>query len=346
MTSLIVVNYRSSDLAIAAIRSARMASTEALEIVVVDNSCEPAEAEALARHADRLVVSPANIGYAAAINRGRKECRGDILIVANPDVIFAAGAIDALVGAFEDPSIAVAGPALFWDDAHRWLLPPSDLRTFRQKLDDVLATRSRLWSRWRDRRRIRQRMRFWSAADTTPVQAISGAVMAIRAVDFDALGGFDESFPLYFEELDFVRRAWRKGRRVVYVPRSRCRHLYNQSAGANSAYAATAYTQSEMHYLSKWSSPFLARLLKRLERVPRAPHLEGMNRSIELPPRDVLVEASPLADFATAAGHFPDRLRLDLPGEVANAYRGEVLYLRVIDRRTLQPLATYARYRS
>ena len=109
-------------------------------------------------------------------------------MVSNPDVRFAAGAIDALAGA----GAAVAGPALFWDDARQWLLPPAELHTRGEVLDRALASRWDGWAARRDRRRVRARLAFWRLARTTRVRALSGAVMAIRAKAFDEAGGFDE----------------------------------------------------------------------------------------------------------------------------------------------------------
>ena len=341
MISLLVVNYRSAGLAAAAIRSARAATKESIEVVVVDNSCDEREADSVGRYADTLIVSPANIGYAAAINRGRRSCHGDVIIVSNPDVVFSTGAIDALA----DADAAVAGPALFWDDEHRWFLPPSDLHSFTERIDAVLATRSEVWRRLRDRRRFQHRVRFWSLRETTPVPAVSGAVMAIRSADFDSAGGFDESFPLYFEETDFMRRLAARGRRIVYVPSARCRHLYNQSAGADSENASAAYARSELHYLEKWSPRPLVHLLKRMERPPFVPETQRINDAVDLPEGEIVVEASPLPDFDTAAGHFPTGRRLAIPAEVWAAYRGDVLYMRAVARATARPLATWARYR-
>jgi N-acetylglucosaminyl-diphospho-decaprenol L-rhamnosyltransferase len=319
--SLLVVNYRSAALALEAIRSARAASRDPLQVVVVDNS---AEAEALRPVADVFIASVGNVGYAAAINRGRRDCDGEVIVAANPDVIFAPGAIDALAEA----NAAVAGPALFWDDAHEWFLPPADLHTSREIIDRALASRSRLWARRRDRRRIRERIAFWSLTATTPVRAISGAVMAIRARAFDDAGGFDERFPLYFEETDFLRRV--RGD-VVYVPAARVRHIYNQSAGA-SPEAAALYARSEAEYLRKWGGGWA----KRLE-VPSPAVIE--DRQECLSSTEMLVEASPLPSFETAAGHFSRSGEMALPAEVVSSYRGAALYLRVLDRHTLNVLA-------
>ena len=263
MISLLVVNYRAAALAAEAIRTARAASIEPLQVVAVDNSVDPLEAEALRAVADVVVVSDSNRGYAGGINLGRRACEGETIVVTNPDVIFGERAIDRLndeLGA----GVSVAGPALFWDDEHTWFLPPGDRQTTLEKLDEVLAGRSRAWREQRDRRRFRRRLAFWSLRETTAVSMLSGAVMAIRTADFDDLGGFDERFPLYFEETDFLRRVIERRKRIVYVPAAKCRHIYNQSAGEAADHASASYAISEMRYLEKWSGPFLARLFARL----------------------------------------------------------------------------------
>ncbi|MEK6374182.1 MAG: glycosyltransferase [Acidobacteriota bacterium] len=320
MTSiaLLVVNYRSSALALEAIRTARAATARPLQVVAVDNSVDAAEAETLRAAADVVIASPSNVGYAAAINAGRRACDAELIVVSNPDVRFAAGAIDALEGA----GAAVAGPALFWDDAQRWLLPPANLHTRAEVIDRVLAGRSSVWARWRDRRRFRARLEFWSLRRTTRVRAISGAVMAIRATAFDDAGGFDERFPLYFEENDFLRRV---GGDVVYVPAARCRHLYNQSAGG-SPEAAASYARSEGEYLRKWGGA----LAKRFERPDVGRTLSPSGQAREPAPHDVVTEASPLATFETAAGCLGDED--DVPDDVWRVYQGETLHMRTMTR--------------
>jgi N-acetylglucosaminyl-diphospho-decaprenol L-rhamnosyltransferase len=339
MISLLIVNYRSAELAVEAIRTARAASSSELEVVVVDNSCDPRQADALRAHAGTLIVSATNRGYAGAINDGRRACRGDVLVVSNPDVKFGAGSIDALASAIGG-DVAVAGPALFWDDACSWHLPPSELHTAREKIAEVLASRSRAYDAMRDRRRIERRIAFWSAAGTSDVDAVSGAVMAISAAAFDDAGGFDERFALYFEENDFLRRVAERRKRIVHVPAARCRHIYNQSA-AQSDSAGALYAASEMKYLEKWSGPFVARLLKRLERSP----LPFVAREAQSD-GPFVIEASPLASFATAAGHFTSSRAIELPPEVWDSYRGDALYLRVIDRNSAAVVACEVRYKS
>lgn len=345
MISLLLVNYRSAALAAEAVRSAREASSEDLEVVIVDNSCDGAELERLQPLAGTLLDAGANIGYAGAINLARRSCSGRILIACNPDVVFARGAIDALVAAFSDRTVAVAGPALYWDEAHRWILPPADLLTAREKLGQALASRFDRFFRWRDRRRFTSRLRFWELRETTEVEVVSGAVMAIRATDFDAAGGFDDSFRLYFEEIDFQRRLAARGRKIRYVPGAACRHLYNQSAGAEAERAAALYAESEQRYLAKWNGRLMAKLLERLERERSFGPVAALASPMQVAPSSML-EASPLRSFATASGYMGPAGEATVPPEVWRTYRGEVLYLREVERSSGRVRAIGARYRS
>jgi GT2 family glycosyltransferase len=333
--SLLVINFHSASLAADAIRTARAASSRPLQTVVVDNSDDPVEVEALRGMADVVIAAPRNLGYAGGINAGRRSCDGEVIVVSNPDVQFGDDAIDQLA----DAGAAVAGPALFWDEAHRWMLPPADLQTRSEVIDRVIASRSRTWAGRRDRRRFVARVAFWSLDKPTRVRALSGAVMAVRADALDAAGGFDERFALYFEENDFLRRVHGD---VVYVPAARCRHLYNQSAaGPNEA--GMLYAQSEVRYLRKWGGHFA----KRFEQHRRHFSAKGRMGESVLPfDRDsVVIEASPLASFETAAGHFGNDV-VDVPDEIWSTYRGEVLYLRAVDRRSGRVLHTWAKARS
>jgi GT2 family glycosyltransferase len=325
--SLLVINYRSASLAAEAVRTARSSSVEPLQVIAVDNSVDPAEAEALRGIADVVIQPSRNLGYAGGINAGRRACDGEMIIVSNPDVHFGEKAIDRLV----DADAAVAGPALYWDDAYRWMLPPAELHTRREVIDRLFASRSKVWARGRDQRRFQTRVAFWSLDKPTRVRALSGAVMAIRASAFDAAGGFDERFPLYFEENDFLRRV--RGD-VVYVPAATCRHLYNQSAGASDE-AAAMYARSEILYLRKWGGAFAKRFERGLPRVSAT----SMHAAT-----DVVVEASPLASFDTAAGHLQGDVA-DVPDEIWNAYRGDVLYLRAVDRTSGRVLRTWSKAR-
>jgi GT2 family glycosyltransferase len=304
--------------------------------VVVDNSVSGLEVELLRSAANVVIAAPRNLGYAGGINTGRDACDGEVIIVSNPDVRFGAECIDKLV----DADAAVSGPALFWDDEYQWMLAPAELHTAREVIDRVVASRSRTWARVRGRRRFFARVAFWSIVAPSVVRALSGAVMAIRADAFDSAGGFDERFPLYFEENDFLRRVRGK---IVYVPAARCRHLYNQSAGA-SAEASVFYAQSELRYLRKWGGSFAKRFEKEGTSSFDSVAITENDR-LTFDEDDLVVEASPLANFENTAGHFTNHLHADVSDDVWRAYRGDILYLRAVHRKSGRLLRSWAKAR-
>lgn len=340
MISLLVINFRAARLALDAIRTARESSSAPLHVVVVDNSLDTTEAGQLRDACDVLLVSHTNRGYAGGINDGLGACRGDRVIISNPDVLFADGAIDRLTR--ELSTAAITGPALYWDDAHRWHLPPGDLGTARERLDRILASRSVEWRRQWDSRRIAKRISFWRTAVPKRVAMLSGAVLAVRRDVIDRVGPFDERFALYFEENDFLRRVAEQRLPIVHVPAARCRHIYDQSASQVAEESAVRFAQSEMRYLEKWNGPLAARALRKLER-PLSPLAEAVERSRADPivaGDGMLVEASPLPTFATAAGAFASGGAMTIPGEILATVRGD-LYARVVDLASRRAVATY-----
>lgn len=336
--TLIVVNYRSAVLTKNAIASARRSSPKTLKIVVVDNSVDAAEAARLREAgADELLVAERNLGYAAGINFAMDRCE-DLVIVTNPDVVFFADAIDNLLRHLEDRTVGVVGPKFCWDDQGRWLLPPADLPTRWSKQDEMLARRSGIWRALRDRRRFRRRLRFWRRDRAARVRAVSGAVMAFRRSAWGAVGGFDERFQLYFEEVDFMRRLRDARLEVVYEPAALCRHLYSQSAGSGVT-VAQMFARAEVDYFRKWYGERFIDVLRR----PLPPHPARIGEKMATPvisipgslqPSDCVVEISPLDSFDAAAGYFPSEREVRVPAEILATSPASELHVRVVERRT------------
>lgn len=334
--SLLIVSYRSAALAAEAVRSARASSSQPLQVVIVDNSEDAGELERLApAGADSLLAAPRNLGYGGGINFGRVHCTGEVLILANPDVVFHDRSIDLLVERLRAGAV-IAGPAFCWDDGGDWLLPPVEMPSLRSKSTEVFASRFASAARRRDRSRTLARIRFWEASRPLAVSALSGAVLCMRADRFDLLGGFDERFFLYFEEIDLARRASAAGR-IEYVPSAVCRHLFSQSIGL-SAVGSRSYAESEHRFFDKWYGRTGRWLMNAGRESPGAARpRNSMEWEIPLPGDDLsrfVVEASPLADFPSAAGHFPRETVVRIPPEVAAVYPGSTLYVRTVERRT------------
>jgi len=258
--TLIVVNYRSAALCRHAVASARAASSEPLEVVVVDNSCDRVEAELLASvGADTLLVANENLGYARGVNEGMRAASGSKIVVSNPDVVFGARCIDLLCEQLAG-RVALTGPRFSWDEAGEWLLPPTDVLTARSKFSAIAAKRSASYAARRSRRRFFQRLEFWRASEPRRAAAVSGAVMAIDRSALERVGGFDGRYRLYYEEIDLMRSLARMRYEILHVPAARCHHLYDQSA-ASSPEHQRKFAESEAYYMAKWhpgSMPLLS----------------------------------------------------------------------------------------
>lgn len=342
---LVIINYRSAALTAQAIASARRASNTPLEVVLIDNSCDPGELSALGdAGADLLIAAPSNLGYAGGINLALSRSSGNEIVISNPDIEFFGSSIDQLFLNL-DHRFELAGPKFVWDREGKWILPPAHVAGRGSLVDEVLSSRSRRWGRVSDRRRLRARVAFWTAEQPTAVRAISGAVMAFRRSLLEKIGGFDERFRLYFEEIDFQRRMDAQRAGIVYVPGAVCRHLYNQSAASTRA-AAEFFEESESAYHQKWGSGLIHKATMPSRKSGCRDEIfndRDATSGIPLPGEasKFLAEASPLADFRSAAGSFPSPPAVLFPRDVWDSYKGSELFLRIVNLESLEPVAHY-----
>jgi len=207
------------------------------EVVVVDNASPQADAagerellEALAGGGGELRRSAHNRGYAGGVAFGAADNAAPLLLVANADVLFEAGAVDRLVGAVAaDPAVAAAAPESFWDTGHTVRLPadhaprPGDaLAELASRCSEGIALRCA-------RTRARRALRLADARPTAPLAMLSGHCLLLRSA---AVAGapFDERYPFYYEDADLAQRLRRAGHRLVQVQGARVVHLHDRSA--------------------------------------------------------------------------------------------------------------------
>jgi len=227
--SFVLVGFRSSAVAGEAVASFR-AEAGCLglrgEVVLVDHSEDPGETSQLKRLAPDQLLVEHNRGYAAGLNVGLGRAKGTTLLVGNPDICLASGALgsllDALAGGWDivGPQFELAG----------LLLPPADVQTPREEVRRWLASRSRsFWDRY-FRDEVRRWRRVWEASGPIAVPGLSGALLAFRREVAEKVGPWDEGYFLYFEETDWLRRAASADFRIAQVPRARVEHRWGHAA--------------------------------------------------------------------------------------------------------------------
>ena len=223
------------------------------EIVVVDNHSSDGSAEAARRWPDvRVIALDANVGFARANNIGlRATASGNVLLL-NSDTIVPAGAIDQLVAALDRESdVAVVGPRLVDGTGRaelsfgRMIAPLNELRQKRlaRSADVERLTRERHYPDW-----------------------VSGACLLVRRADAEAVGGLDERFFMYTEDVDFCAAIRARGRRVLFTPEVEIVHLRGRSSASAPAATNAAYRRSQIAFYEK-HHPMWAPLLKLYLRI-------------------------------------------------------------------------------
>ncbi|WP_395645251.1 glycosyltransferase [Terricaulis sp.] len=231
-TCAIIVSFRTG--AVLADCLAALASASGLdEIVIVDNGNAPAETLTLDRFAAadarvKLQRGQGNVGFAAACNLAARQAVSDVLVFVNPDVILRADAISALAVALA----AAPPPAIVGGDLRDGQGRP-DRGSRRDRLTlwrafvsfSGLSRLERVTPALRDFNRHRDPL----PDRAVGVGAVSGALMAMRRVDLNALGGFDEEYFVHVEDLDLCRRAEAAGWRVLFQPGPHGLHVRSSS---------------------------------------------------------------------------------------------------------------------
>jgi hypothetical protein len=336
--SAVLVSYRSAALAARAFESLRADAARSglsLETIAVVNSDDAAEARALEGAADRVLVPGRNLGYAGGLNAGARAASGEILVLSNPDVLVRPGALAALAGAARD-GLAAAGPALFLDEGETIQMPPAE-----EPHPFALARRRLAGTPAAFRRGLRRAAVAAEAVargETRPVEALSGALVAVSRATVERVGPFDEAYALYYEENDWQRRLRKMGGSLRRVGAARVVHAYNRSARLEPR-AAAWFAESERRYFTRHFGARGAAALDALAAhapLPRAAVAAG--NALRLP-RPAAVALSPLADFSSFA--FVPRAAAGAwrpPEDVVSGFGGAPWYARAVDPATFEIL--------
>jgi len=234
--SVIVVSYNAAAELERCLRSLaalpEVAADPAFAQVVISDNGSSDDSVARARAAfPPAVVSEngANLGFAKACNAGARLAAAPILLFLNPDARAHPGLLSGAVAAFAaSPDVAMAGAKLLNEDGS---IAEScgEFDTWWQAF-----LRSSAWGElpWFRAQSNGYRLRRWGYDSERDVDVVVGAAMFVRASVFRDLGGFDERFFLYHEEIDFARRAWNAGYRIRYLPQCVVTHRGEQGGSA------------------------------------------------------------------------------------------------------------------
>jgi N-acetylglucosaminyl-diphospho-decaprenol L-rhamnosyltransferase len=284
--SVVIVNYESGPSLARCVEGWR--NEGPARVVVVDNGSTDGSADRVrARFPDVEILRPGrNLGYGAAANRGVAATRTPWVVVSNPDLEVHPGALDSLVGALSaDPGCALAGPLIRTPVGDRY---PS-ARQFPSLVDaaghavlGIVAPRNRFT------RTYQQSYLDDEPAGTSTVDWVSGACFAARRDAFEQVGGFDEAYFMYAEDVDLCWRLGRAGWRVAYAADAEVTHLQGVSTDRHPYRMILEHHRSLLRFATRSTSGWRRALLPSMAvgvgfRVVVAMMAQALGRDVAAP---------------------------------------------------------------
>jgi N-acetylglucosaminyl-diphospho-decaprenol L-rhamnosyltransferase len=244
---VVVVTYWPGDALATFLTSLATATTRPVHVVLADNAPDDSVVRAAAMtNGVTRVATGDNLGYGAAANAGARDGDEEWLVVANPDIVWHAGSLDALLDATERwPNGAAFGPAILTPDGK---LYPS-ARGFPTLSRGIGHALLGWW--WPANPWTKAYRRESGGPVEAPCGWLSGSCLLLRRKAFEAVGGFDKAYFMYFEDLDLGRRIADAGWQSVYVPDAVVTHTGGHSTQKYRAAMLRAHHASAYRYLSR-----------------------------------------------------------------------------------------------
>jgi len=258
--AVVTVSYHSGDYLPSLFASISDSNAVPMASVVVNNAHDDSNIGAVVAELPGVVLvdTAANLGYGKGMNLGVQHSGdSDWLLLINPDLTLAPGALDTLLAVGEsDPFIGVVGPLIYTPS--REVYPSARrLPSLRHGIGHAIfgqVWKSNPWTKGylADRENPpRQRDAGW----------LSGSCLLVRRTAFESVGGFDDKFFMYFEDVDLCARLFRAGWRVVYAPSAEITHVGGHSTQAVNRRMIRVHHESAYKYLAaRYKAWYLAPL--------------------------------------------------------------------------------------
>lgn len=230
-------------------------------ITVVDNASQDGTADHVRRQWPSVTVidSGGNLGFARANNIGIRATESDYVLLLNPDTVAPPGAIQTLVrGLASHPEAAIAGARLLSERGFPELSWGAAITPWNETKQMFF---SRLYLR-KIRHIVRKMDRL--SRQSREVDWVSGAAMVIRRADLETVGGLDERYFMYNEDVDLCVEMAKRGRTTLFIAGAELLHYRGKSAPKNPELERLRQLSHVAYYdkhLPKWT-PLLRAYLK------------------------------------------------------------------------------------
>jgi GT2 family glycosyltransferase len=238
--SVIIPNYQSRRYLEKNIQSVfeKIGTQISVEIILVNNDKNESLESIKASFENVLIIDHGkNIGFGAAINLGAKMVRGSYLFFLNPDCEIISGNISQAIDLFEaDKNIGILGCRLIGEEGHvqKW----------------SAGTEVTIFNLIKNNLGFPSSQKIWKNKDRIEASWVAGTAMLIRKELFDEIGGFDERFFMYFEDVDLCKRAEKAGKKTYFFPHFAVRHFGGGSYDDKKVQKKN-YFNSQRYYFKK-----------------------------------------------------------------------------------------------
>ncbi len=289
--SIIIVNYNVKEFLQNLIDSIyKAAKNYSFEIIIVDNcSTDGSQDYIQNKFPDvNLILNQKNLGFSKANNIGLKQAKGKYLLLLNPDTLLSEDTISTMLNFFSNtPDAGLAGCKILNPDGTLQLACrrsfPGPWTSFCKVTGlSNLFPKSRLFARYN--------LTFLDENKTYEVDAISGSFMMMKREVYEKIGGFDEQFFMYGEDLDLCYRVQSGGYKVYYVHNAQIIHYKGESTKRSSIDEAKVFYDAMHLFVRKHlSSSFIIEIILQSAILIR--------RALAFIGKKKLVFLSALADF-------------------------------------------------
>ncbi len=249
--SVIIVSWNACKHLRNCLDSVRESGAESvLEVIVVDNASRDGSQDMVRKEFPEitLICSDENLGFARANNLGIRRASGSYLALVNSDVLVHRGCFETLVeymGA--NPSVGLVGPKVFGADGSLQRTCgrlPTVWNTFcRAVALDSLLPHWRLFSG--------REMRHWTQDNLSEVEVLSGCFWMANRDAVALLGGLDERFFFYAEDVDWCKRFRDAGWKVVFFPAATATHFGGGSSANAPMHFSVQMLRANLQYWRK-----------------------------------------------------------------------------------------------
>ncbi len=263
--SIIIVSYNVAAYVLECLASiykqlADAENTHTIEVIVVDSASIDDTVAGIREEFPQVKVlaQTENVGFTRGNNIGLTVAQGRTLFLLNPDTVVFAGAITSMLDHLEEhPTVGIVGPHTYNSN----MTTQSTRRRFPTKLTAFFES---TWLQGYAPRRILANFYLSDVPDTytQPVDWVQGSAMMVRREVYEQIGGLDEAYTMYSEELDWCRRAKDAGWQIVYVADAHIIHYGGASTDHAGALKHIYFQTSKLRYYYKYHGAFFAFILR------------------------------------------------------------------------------------